>query len=255
VQAKNSLLTGTASHLDAEKLRHRIEASMNDLLAHRCLNAKANREGDVKKWLADIKRIDDTMQAECRKFEEITKVSQENGHRGNPLGEPSNCANVPQAPTARMPNVTGKLLKLTDTERRLLFDNEGCLKCRRFFVAHKSANCPNGWPAAPGYRTLSQADVDRAHSGGKGKGIAAAVNASENKMPAHPVAVVMGSTKEPAAYMATNASSVIERGNESVSENSVSRLSAVPIDDPSPEREGNVTLSVNDPPFYSPHFL
>jgi hypothetical protein len=215
----------------------------------------ANREGDVKKWLADVKRIDDTMQAERCKFEEITKISRENGRQGNPLGEPSNRVNTLQTPATRVPNATGKLPKLTDTERRLLFDNEGCLKCRKFFVAHKSVNCPNGWPTASGYRTLTQADVDRARNGGKGKGVAAAVNVGENDVPAHPVAVVMGSTKEPAAYMPANMSSVIERGNESISENSVSTSASVPLYTPVPDIKGNITLTANDPPFYSPHFL
>jgi hypothetical protein len=52
---------------------------MNDLLAHHCLNAKTNKEEDFKRWLGEVKRIDDTMHAERCEFEEIAKVSPEAG--------------------------------------------------------------------------------------------------------------------------------------------------------------------------------
>jgi hypothetical protein len=182
VQSKNSLLTGTPSHLSQEKLRHCIEVGMNDLLAHRCANAKANKEGEIKKWLADMKRIEDTMRAERREFEEIAKVACDNGRHSNALGEPSNHTNVSSTrDAAKGAPISGKLPKLTELERRLLFDNEGCLKCCRFFVNHKSATCPNNWPTAAGYRTLTQVDVDRAHGAGRGKSVVTAVNANENE--------------------------------------------------------------------------
>jgi hypothetical protein len=222
VQAKNSLLTGTASHLASEQLRHCIEAGMTESLSCRCVNVKINKEVDIKKWLGEVKRVDDTMRAEHREFEAIATASRESSRKANPLGEPSNCANTQlnRTTTPRTATPLGKLPKLTETERQLLFDNDGCLKCHRFFVAHKSANCPNNWPNATNYRMLTQGDVDRAHT--KGKTVAAIASVSDDSMEAHPVTAVLGSLNAPTAYLPKNASSIIERGDESISDISVS---------------------------------
>jgi hypothetical protein len=64
VQAKNSLLVSTNSHLDTDQLRHCIEAGMEELLSRRCANAKVNQEKAFKKWLTDVKRLDNMMRAE-----------------------------------------------------------------------------------------------------------------------------------------------------------------------------------------------
>jgi len=200
--------------------------------------------------------VDDTMRAECREFEEIAKVSRENNRKANPLGEPSNRANASTSrDTARSSasNPAGKLPKLTEAERRLLFDNEGCLKCRKFFVNHKSMNCPNAWPSASGYRTLSQADVDRTRNASKGKAVVAVGTVNENDAPeVHPVAMVLRSSKEPAAYMPANTSSVIEQGNDSVSDNSVSTPLSAEI--PKGRADGhNIMLKADDASLYIPH--
>jgi hypothetical protein len=91
VQAKNSLLIGMPSHLNPKKLCHQIEAGMNDLLSCHCGNAKVNKEEDVKKWLSDVKRVDDMMRVECQEFEKIAQVTCDNLCKSTPLGEPSNC--------------------------------------------------------------------------------------------------------------------------------------------------------------------
>jgi hypothetical protein len=116
-----------------------------------------------------------------------------------------------------------KLPKLTDAECWLLFDNDGCLKCHCFFAGHKSSNCPNAWLNATKYRTLTQADVDRTKNRGATRPIAAIV-ADENHSaaPSHPVAVVLGSSNAPTAYMPSNASNVIEGSDASNSDLSVS---------------------------------
>ena len=48
---------------------------------------------------------------------------------------------------------------LTDGERTLLNENEGCTKCRHFYVGHRSHQCPNGFPPGKTYKTLTAADV------------------------------------------------------------------------------------------------
>jgi hypothetical protein len=48
-----------------------------------------------------------------------------------------------------------RLPALTIEERKLLQDNEGCFKCRRPFQKHTSWNCPNDFPDAKVYKTLT----------------------------------------------------------------------------------------------------
>ena len=51
------------------------------------------------------------------------------------------------------------LPSLTDTERTLLNEHEGCTKCRRFYAGHRSQSCPNGFPTGKDYKTLTAADA------------------------------------------------------------------------------------------------
>jgi hypothetical protein len=55
------------------------------------------------------------------------------------------------------------LPKLTPTERSIIFNHQGCFKCRQLYVDHKGANCPNGFPSPVGYRalTVEQAEAVR----------------------------------------------------------------------------------------------
>lgn len=55
---------------------------------------------------------------------------------------------------------------LTDTERDLLRHHQGCFKCRRFHVHHRTANCPNGFPPGAGYQLLTEAMANAARPRG-----------------------------------------------------------------------------------------
>jgi hypothetical protein len=93
------------------------------------------------------------------------------------------------------------------------------------FVVHKSANCPNNWPTAMSYHTLTQANVDHVHTSQKLKPVATTASVVDDKntsQPVHPVAAILGSSATPVAYMANNISSVIEHGEESTSDVSIS---------------------------------
>ncbi|KAJ8497106.1 hypothetical protein ONZ45_g12185 [Pleurotus djamor] len=52
---------------------------------------------------------------------------------------------------------------ITESERRLLKDNNGCYKCRKFFVGFKGSH-PCDFPDGANYVELTQADVDRARA-------------------------------------------------------------------------------------------
>jgi hypothetical protein len=230
VQAKNSLLQNTPSYLATESLRHRIESGMTQKLALRCRLEKLSKTEAFKDWLTEVKHVDDLVRAERADFEMLAKATRDAGRRTNTLTEPSRRVNTNNNGTSASTSTRVNLPKLTDVERRLLYDNDGCLKCRRVFVTHRTHNCPNDFPDPTTYKPLTQMFVDAINRHGK-KNVASVMLTGENTVTpvsAQPIAVVMGTSSNPVAYMPSNTSNVIE-GDSVDSENSVSRLVATVI--------------------------
>jgi hypothetical protein len=146
-QSKSSLLNSTASYLNEQKHCHQLEAGMEEHLSKKVNSEKVNKENNFKKWLADMKRIDKGMKSECEEFERIACSTRETGHRSNALTEPSCHANTGNYSASALSTATATghacAPTLTPTERKLLLDNEGCLKCHHVFINHISKDCPN----------------------------------------------------------------------------------------------------------------
>jgi len=230
VQAKNSLLHDTASHLSKHDLCQHIESGMTQKLALRCRLERCNEATGLEKWLIEVKRVDDLLHIERAEFESLAKATHDAGRCNNAFAEPSRCANV--APASSLSSSTRiSLPKLTPIERKLIYDNEGCLKCRRVFVNHQSGTCPNDFPDAATYKPLMQAAIDTLSK--RAKKSIAAVTATTTS--AQPIAIVMGVSANPVAYMPSNISNVIE-GDSTDSKPSVSNphIATVHPQKPSP---------------------
>ena len=59
------------------------------------------------------------------------------------------------AGTSQWLSTSAILPKLTPTEQLILFDHQGCFKCRQLYVDHKGSDCPNGFPAPGSYKPLT----------------------------------------------------------------------------------------------------
>jgi len=237
VQSKNSLLRNTPSHLDEDKLRHRIESGMDQKLALRCRLEKSSKIEGFNLWITEVKRIDDLVRAERANFESLAKATREAGRRNNNLCEPSRRGNAYNPPsssanTANSASSRPMLPRLTDAERQLLYDNEGCLKCRRVFVPHRSAQCPNDFPNPATYKPLTQTFVDAIKTRVK-KTVAAVYQPNDEPSTSPnavmPIAVVMGSSNNPIAYMPPNASNVFEGGSDSEEVSSLTSVATVTV--------------------------
>jgi hypothetical protein len=89
-----------------------------------------------------------------------------------------------------------RLPKMTENERKLLLENDGCLKCQRFFAGHRSNNCQNRFLNASSYRTLSMEDVNAArHRTSKTVASITAAASPTVEATAHHVAAVMPPNK------------------------------------------------------------
>jgi hypothetical protein len=139
----------------------------------------------------------------------------------NPLTKPSHRTNTytPPSSTAANNNSSCQTVPcLTDLEHQLLQNNDGCFKCRRVFVSHRSAQCLNTFPKPATYKPLTQTFVDsiKLHL----KKAVAAIYQPDSKVstltttPA-PVAVIMGISCDPVTYMPPNTSNVIEGDSDS----------------------------------------
>jgi hypothetical protein len=157
VQAKNSLLQNTPSYLGAEQLRYRIESGMATKLALRYHLKKNPLIEKFEDWLIEVKHVDDLIRLERKDFEERTRAAHDTSRRNNNNFSDPPCrgGNVPPIPvsnpTVAPTNARIILPKLTQVERTLLFDNEGCLKCHKVFINHRSTECQNSFPEAAGY--------------------------------------------------------------------------------------------------------
>jgi hypothetical protein len=220
MQAKNSLLMDTANHLGNDKLCSRLYSRLDDGLAERCIHAKVNDIKEFEKWLDGVCAVDKLMRSERVGFEKITKATREQSRRTLLFAKPSSKANanVMNRSYPRKEKIDSGITclpKLLPGERKLLFDNEGCLKCHQSFTGHLSMNCPNDFPLAASYR-ISQADVEKArHAGCTVASMSRPSGSNTDNSGAHPVTSIVGNAGAPIVYMPTNGSSVLEAGNDS----------------------------------------
>jgi hypothetical protein len=216
-------------HLPDDKFCHQLGMGMEIRLSKKVSSEKVNKVLDFCKWLNDVRRCDDVLCVEREECERIARDNRESSRQTNFSNEPS---------SRRIPNQNNNLSassssaaansaiisaprkqcpKLLDSERKLLNENNRCLKCRKFWVDHRAVNCPNNFPNPATYRSITQADVDR-FKRTKIRGVAAVVptqyasdllpTASESVM--HPFAAMLSMSHNPIAYVAPNASSIIE---------------------------------------------
>jgi hypothetical protein len=121
---------------------------MEARLSKCCDAEKVNKVTEFRKWLSEVKHVDEMLWAEHKEFEAIAKSTCNASCHNNVLSEPSHhfnnltsSSNANTAASSKQPCLKA-CPKLTDGEHRLLYDNDGCLKCRHF-------SCPTILQTAP----------------------------------------------------------------------------------------------------------
>lgn len=164
IQSQNALLRGYPSHLSDEKLYYHLESHMHvDLFAdYRLANIVA--EKDLRKWIEKVRLLDEKRLRYAARQKEAIEAALRALNR-QPL-HASYVANVRSrdAKAAAEGKTRVRLPPLTKEERKQLQDNAGCFKCRQFFQNHTTPTCPNDFPEAKGYTTLTAADVESART-------------------------------------------------------------------------------------------
>ncbi|KAF9495570.1 hypothetical protein BDN71DRAFT_873162 [Pleurotus eryngii] len=162
--ARNNLLAGTVSFMNDDFLRDAIEAGMDPELVQECHRENTNRLTEFRTWLDEVKRLDERRR---QRFDEIVKeFARLSVHTTVPGRVPpkmavfaKSTASSSSSSSSMTQSTFVPIPKLTDAECRLLQENGGCYKCRRFFAGHIGPRCPN--PPIDGalYKTLTAADM------------------------------------------------------------------------------------------------
>jgi hypothetical protein len=171
IRRLNRLIEGSSAHQNDAQLSHHIRANCETELRQilGLHSFRADPSSDLEGWLDEAQTLYKRLQAErdrtTRQAEALYKrrattrpestASTQNRHQNRP----QNTAPTSSSSTGPRPSGSGRIPRMTEEERSLLFDNQGCLKCRRVFAGHFSKDCPNGFPTK--HVLVTQALVDR----------------------------------------------------------------------------------------------
>ena len=161
----NCLLRNTTSVFDDPTLRNQLDAHLDDELKERVKHSEAKKEKTLKSWIDAVCRLDETRISKNKHHRELIEESlnqRQAKHQAtdtNALRNPSRHNNTSSSSTTNSSSSYVPLPALLDSERTLLNKHEGCTKCRKFYVDHRSRDCPTGFPKGKGYKTVVVTDA------------------------------------------------------------------------------------------------
>ncbi|KAG1761950.1 hypothetical protein EDD22DRAFT_894206 [Suillus occidentalis] len=167
IQSLNNLLQDTPSHLTDTDLRRHLEARMHSDLVDKYYAEKII-ETDLRKWIEMVGLLDDQRLLDIERFKELheavwraerRKITTSKKSASSARSKPKAGRNMSTTSISSSSRPFTRLPRLTDDERQLLRDNEGCFKCREPFVQHSSNNCPEGFPNGATYTPLTAASI------------------------------------------------------------------------------------------------
>ncbi|KIK36119.1 hypothetical protein CY34DRAFT_95004, partial [Suillus luteus UH-Slu-Lm8-n1] len=194
IQSKNTLLRDTESYFTDVYLKYHLESHMNPTLRAEYRD-ECITETDLHKWIDKVKVLDRKRMRNVVQTKEAAdsayRAGQGKGSTDKKLASSTrfNAKSGQATSNSDSSKPFTRLPSLTDEERQLLRDNDGCFKCREPFVKHSSANCSKGFPDGATYKPITAATIAAKKAKKSAKDVVAAVEVEES----HTVAVVMPS--------------------------------------------------------------
>ncbi|KAJ7620208.1 hypothetical protein FB45DRAFT_1094239, partial [Roridomyces roridus] len=192
IQNTNAILSQAAATFaltDAD-LKNVLDAGLTETL-QMDLDTEPVLSTELNAWIAEVKQRDDRLKFEALRMQQVidsqptkspAKVKLSLAERLALPPKPSLASRLttppPKDPKAKCP-------PLTNGEKALLDLHDGCRRCRKFYIGHRTLNCDGDFPDAATYRTLTQADAE-AQAAARGKTLktkrepTAVVHASKN---------------------------------------------------------------------------
>ncbi|KAJ2911419.1 hypothetical protein MD484_g8995, partial [Candolleomyces efflorescens] len=164
-RAQAAHLTGTPYEMDEKHVKDQISALMDPRLRLRTkADPKFTAIKDFDDWLDAVNDEYELYMADLHAAAEFLRAQQADSqpYKKQKLSHNTNTASSTAStsiPLADANTNRRHCPSLTKEERTLLENNRGCFNCREFFVNHRRDTCKT-FPAAAGYKTLTQADVD-----------------------------------------------------------------------------------------------
>ena len=157
----NCLLRNTPSALDDTALRNHLDAHLDNELKEKVKHSNARNDKVFKTWVAAVRALDEARTTENKRHLDLIEGAlQCQATDANALCGPSRHGNANAMSSSSTTNTNpNRLAPLTEGERSLLNEHDGCTKCRRFYIGHRSHDCTLGFPAPKGYKTLTIADA------------------------------------------------------------------------------------------------
>ena len=194
----NCLLCRTPSVFDDLQLRSHLDAHLDEELRARLKHNEAWKDKVLKTWINSVRLINEAGAVETKRHCELIEetldrqVKRQNTKNDTSHGS-SRCGNGAQTNNTSTVSSSStsyvKLPPLSDAEQTLLNEHDGCTKCRRFYIDHRSQNCPDGFPSGKGYKAVSLTDALTAKK-------AKATAKSSKSTTAKPVAATSSATIE-----------------------------------------------------------
>lgn len=156
VRADNLLLVGTEDHIKEGDLRKFLFDRLNiELRAAYKRNDKKDEISDItdlNAWVEEVRTLDDELAEEDRRTKNLWLSHMKDEPRVTTRSGPSSSKATTSASTT--PTVS-RPPKITDEERRLINENNGCLKCRKLYTDHWAKKCPYDAPSGENYAPIT----------------------------------------------------------------------------------------------------
>ncbi|KAJ7115760.1 hypothetical protein C8R44DRAFT_739506 [Mycena epipterygia] len=166
IQNVNAILSQAAPAfaLSDTDLKNILDAGLTETL-QADLDTEPVLSTELNAWISEVKGRDDRLKFETGRMQEIIDAQPA---KSSPKGKlslaerlsspkPSLASRFTTPPPKK---TTANCPPLTDAEKILLDLHDGCRRCRKFYIGHRTQNCDGEFPDAATYHTLTQADAE-----------------------------------------------------------------------------------------------
>jgi len=159
----NCLLRNTPSIFDYVALCNHLKAHLDDELKEKVKHSEARNDKVFKTWVTAVQLLDEARTTKNKRQLNLIEGALQcqakcQATDANVLCGPLRCNNNASSSSSST-STTNHLAPLTESEQTLLNEDDGCTKCRCFYVGHCSHACMLGFPTAKGYKTLTITDA------------------------------------------------------------------------------------------------
>lgn len=165
-QHLNSTLGSSKAQLDNKFFRAKVQAGLNSTLYRLCQAKRINSIEDFDTWANRVTGMDDyRLLSEQQNDERLAKMIRNMSIAyTNKSSKSSTTRSTTTSNSTDAMKTSKRLPPLTHCERKLLRENDGCLKCRRPFAGHITRNCKIGCPLPSNYVPITVDAVRKAHA-------------------------------------------------------------------------------------------